>query len=742
MLHFTYDPLQFGEWIVSAGALFIVAWVQFNSPPTNRSGTTFALFFCGIIFYFALLLTLWLLVIIMIHQGGAGLGWIKYMLSFGSPDGNQEMNQFAPILAMLFIVVASHFPKVGDIDAKARAFCLNLAAIPREADRLGFELSRSSDFQPTTKSLRNEVEHIVRDNIGLEALSFEQNGSLAARFTRAVGIYQLFISPMNNGKFYFPVSSHAQAAYATILEAGQEIAARASSRYEDMMQSALSYFASSQTSGESPTRAGEMKKELNIAITEVSNLTCNLIARYVLFCDVTRSGRRRRLSGMGFDPSHPMPEFGLDKWIVTILAVMLISICMMIFMPDALPLDAGKVLTISTTFAISIGFAVMGAIVVARRFIERREIDNQASPPIAELTLAALIVAGLTVATRIAVPLVPALVAGGAAGFQQVLVQFVQRWPGTIVPVACTISLGLLCSYLGSVSWNSIRLACAGMLGNGLAFMAAGAVLGQLLDDNVLAQFYRHIEYSRPIIIIATGITGAIIGALVLAQFRRSERIRKDLAEQVQHAPRISGFNPEVHATSQNLFPSAGTYGPNRADRNVGAYNQEDVKELEGRYLCLRPAFTSVGIISAYLIDLHWDAIEKCLMFEERDRIDTGHTQKGRVYIPVGKPFISLVTIERGAIRLIMVSRPDEQEPGRGLITTLSNPAGVQFTPVSSPVVLKRTSVEAHKLGFIQPSAPEYAKYQKELEAVMPAFAFFSAVPQPMEGLPHLAIVS
>jgi hypothetical protein len=31
---------------------------------------------------------------------------------------------------------------------------------------------------------------------------------------------------------------------------------------------------------------------------------------------------------------------------------------------------------------------------------------------------------------------------------------------------------------------------------------------------------------------------------------------------------------------------------------------------------------------------------------------------------------MSFVTVERGAIRLIMVSRPDGKEPGRGLIMT------------------------------------------------------------------------
>ena len=31
------------EWVMPALALLVVAWSRFNSPPTNRSGQTFAL---------------------------------------------------------------------------------------------------------------------------------------------------------------------------------------------------------------------------------------------------------------------------------------------------------------------------------------------------------------------------------------------------------------------------------------------------------------------------------------------------------------------------------------------------------------------------------------------------------------------------------------------------------------------------------------------------------------------------
>ncbi|UPT83982.1 hypothetical protein HAP41_0000026665 [Bradyrhizobium barranii subsp. apii] len=60
------------QWIIAILALFVVAWARFNSPPTNRSGTTFALFFWGVIFYYALMIPLWLVVMIGLVQGSIG----------------------------------------------------------------------------------------------------------------------------------------------------------------------------------------------------------------------------------------------------------------------------------------------------------------------------------------------------------------------------------------------------------------------------------------------------------------------------------------------------------------------------------------------------------------------------------------------------------------------------------------------------------------------------------------------
>jgi hypothetical protein len=708
------------EWIIPVLALYVVAWTRFNSPPTNRSGTTFALFFFGVIFYYALIVALWVLVMIGLVQGSIGFDWLGKTLTRVNPDAQIQLAQYAPIVAALIIVVASQFRQVSQIDSAARIFCVTFAAIPREADRLAIELSQGADFQPTEK-LRSQVTRIISENISPQALNFSRDGTLAARFTRAVALYSLFVGPRNSGTaLEFAGNGYSRSAYARIMQLGETVAARADARYEELMHTGLAFFASSQ-----PTR--ELKEALNCNIVEVSNLTCSLVARYVLFCERTHNGRLQRLAGMGFD-ARPTPTFGPDQWATTILLVILLSVGMMVFMPGTLPIEPGKVLIIAITFGVSIGFAVLGAIVVAQRFIERHEGDRLAFPPIAELILAALIVAGLSIAVRIGIPLVPALLQG--QGFQGVLNQFVERLPGTITPFTCTISLGLLCCYLGSVDWKWYRVLGVGALGNGLTLMGAGWLVGSLLGHTVLAQFYQHPEHAVRIIALSTGATGFMVGAMVLAVFNKSERVRKDTAERAAEGPHA---DIPLHC-APSLAEDLDVPLPSRSEaaHDLGCYTRASVEALEGRYVCFRPAFSSADVFNAYLISVHWDETASCLMFEEQERVDAGHRQKGRVYIPDGRPFMSFVTVEKGAIRLIMVSRPEGNEPARGLIITLSNPGGARFTPASAPIVLRRVVEQTPQLGYIRPDAPDYEAYRRELEMVMPAFGFFAAAPRPI----------
>ena len=73
----------------------------------------------------------------------------------------------------------------------------------------------------------------------------------------------------------------------------ETMANRANARYEEMIREGLSYFTRA-----NPTK--ELEEALSKTIAELSNLVCSLIARYVLYCDVTRRSRRQRTLAHGF----------------------------------------------------------------------------------------------------------------------------------------------------------------------------------------------------------------------------------------------------------------------------------------------------------------------------------------------------------------------------------------------------------------------------------------------------------
>jgi hypothetical protein len=289
------------------------------------------------------------------------------------------------------------------------------------------------------------------------------------------------------------------------------------------MQAALAYF-----TAPSPTNA--MKDALDHSIKGTSLLTCSLIARFILYSNATQSKQRHRLSRMGFDASHTMlATFGLDQWVTTILATIVVSAATAAGVPGTLPLPVVTILTSAITFGLSIGCAVLGAAMVANSFAERQAKDESAYPPIAELTFAGLIVAGLSMALRVGIPLIPALIGGGDSS--EVFFAFVERLPGVITPFVCTISLGLLFTYIGTRPWGLLRMVAWGAVGNGLAFMGAGLIVGSLLSDQVLAQFYAHLAHARTLIVINSGVVGFAVGGIALWAFKRSKRAREDLTQ-------------------------------------------------------------------------------------------------------------------------------------------------------------------------------------------------------------------
>lgn len=169
--------------------------------------------------------------------------------------------------------------------------------------------------------------------------------------------------------------------------------------------------------------------------------------------------------------------------------------------------------------------------------------------------------------------------------------------------------------------------------------------------------------------------------------------------------------NGGTHA-SKELSGDGGVVAPTY----MGAYTRAAVDHYIGSYLTLRRAFSTPDTIVAYRTDISWDPDWPSLLFQECERPDAPYSHRGRLYIPASSMFIHLVSLTKGAMRMIMVSQLDRAGEMRGLITTL-NKQGAMFLPVATPIVYaRREAFSADCLGEITPAKPIYENYQRLLQ--------------------------
>jgi hypothetical protein len=677
-------------WAVPGLCLFLVAWQGFNRPPTNRSSTTFALFYFGMLIYFSLLLAIWGLVFLFMP-----------MSRVASIIGDPELSAFLfAIVAALVVVVASKFEQIKRLDVAARQFCIQLAAIPRLADQLGLELASRADFQIRSPRLKSQITQMIASNIGRDAVNFKNDGTPSSWFTRAVSLYWLFVAPYNNGTaLEFPTSPTGQSQYARLMHLANKTVSQSNTHYERLMEIGLAYFTTAR-----PLR--QLEDTLRTVSQETSNFVCGLIARYVLFREKTQTQRRYRLASMGFQ-AYDDHGLGLDQWVTSILAIIIMTLIIIVLTPRAVPISGSDALLRSTIFAIQMGFSILAGTFVARRFLQRDDGTGFRYPPILELTVAGLIVMTISSVARIGIPLFPSFF--NSNSLANSVNEFIERWSGVLYSFVNTFSIGLMCSYFTTRRWSRRQLIMVSAICNGVAFTWTAALVSYLLPDNVLRDFNNDLTMAQIEILLTSCLAGAAVGAMVLAMFKRNSRTT--LTAVASEAPPVE-YKDEIEGPLRGLW----------ADRSLGGYSRESVQELEGRYVCFRPTFANPEVINAYLIIMRWDMKLSCLIFHEEGRADSAYIQHGQVYIPEGKPFINLVTMHKGDIRLITISRPDAQGLAQGLILTLSNPRGMHFTPASTPVVMRRLGEEIPNLGFVHPGAADYDLYKAQLLNVLPNY--------------------
>jgi transcriptional regulator with XRE-family HTH domain len=155
----------------------------------------------------------------------------------------------------------------------------------------------------------------------------------------------------------------------------------------------------------------------------------------------------------------------------------------------------------------------------------------------------------------------------------------------------------------------------------------------------------------------------------------------------------------------------------------MGAYARAAVDHYIGSYLTLRPSFSHAGTIVAYRTDVTWDPEWPSLLFQERDRPDAPYSHRGRLYIPASSMFIHLVSLTKGAMRMVVVSQIDRFGEMRGLITTLHK-HGAMLEPVAAPIVYAKREEFPGAFGEVTEKSGSYAAYTKVLhETVSEGYA-------------------
>jgi hypothetical protein len=179
------------------------------------------------------------------------------------------------------------------------------------------------------------------------------------------------------------------------------------------------------------------------------------------------------------------------------------------------------------------------------------------------------------------------------------------------------------------------------------------------------------------------------------------------------------GIGPEARPVARDAPQPSGPIEGRAAPAYMGAYTQEGVDEYIGSYLTLRPSFSVPGGMMAYRTDIVWDDDWPSLLFQERDRPDKPYLHRGRVYIPASSPFIHLVSLTKGAMRMVIVSSMGPSGEMRGLVTTL-NKRGAAFVPVSAPIVYaKRDDFAGLDLGEVSPDRAAALGYRQTIDEVV-----------------------
>ena len=149
----------------------------------------------------------------------------------------------------------------------------------------------------------------------------------------------------------------------------------------------------------------------------------------------------------------------------------------------------------------------------------------------------------------------------------------------------------------------------------------------------------------------------------------------------------------------------------------MGGYTRNAVDHYIGSYLTIRPGLDGGPQIIAYRTEIFWSDLANALCFREQDRPDAAYSHRGHLYIPSSSMFIHLVSLTKGAMRMVLVSQIDQFGMMRGIITTLNKAIGSAFTPVAAPIVYERLNdFRDASFGMVSAGDDAFQRYSALLE--------------------------
>ena len=167
------------------------------------------------------------------------------------------------------------------------------------------------------------------------------------------------------------------------------------------------------------------------------------------------------------------------------------------------------------------------------------------------------------------------------------------------------------------------------------------------------------------------------------------------------------------------------------SDLKHGAYSETLVHDYVGFFYAYRRSFSVSGNFVRSLFKFAWDKTNNCLRFEEsqtyhspRLRRRVSYDQTGEVFISNTIGLIHLLTMERGALRLITLTRLHHDENFmRGVVLTQAEWPD-HFQPSISPIYFRKitdpTTAEEliRHVGPIEAGDQDYTDIKGNLEQV------------------------